>query len=468
MKYVKVIFSLLLICILAGTFCCTGIPENNIVPEPADSSENTGISDYVPGIVRLQSYTSSRPAIIFVVNHSGDGVNENITERIIRLFAENNANLSLALLPFVGNKDTYRVKSFQYYVEAGVIDVNVDYDRLCLDNYNASCPGMSYEALKTKLAGLKEGFLGYYGEVPEVCVLGEGLFCEDTYRALETSGFKVVTAAMQDDGVTSTQFVDYAGNADAAGLVRLPFTGNVCAHDAGGDGWGDVYAAKADNDLFYTVIDSLNENRIAVMEITPESFAAGDGKVDEGKIEKLGEIIRYSRELGEITTYSSWYAYMDTYFYSASFSRIKETPQYTGKPAIIFRLDDVAKGWYEETTERIIQVFIKNNAPLEVGIIPYLDGKPSFDIAKVREYYDNGVLDISMHGFDWTYAQMDTSKSGLTYQELLNNLNNARRQIANYYGFAPVTFTVPNDFYDEAGYNAIMNAGFKIFSTIFL
>jgi peptidoglycan/xylan/chitin deacetylase (PgdA/CDA1 family) len=464
MKYLKVIFSILLVCFLSATVYCTGVTQDNIAPEYTDSSGDTGIPDSAPTIVRLQSYSSSRPAIIFVVDHTGDGINEKITERIIRLFGENNANLSLALLPFVGEKDTYRVKSLQYYVEAGVVDVNVDYDRMCLNDDNASCPGMSYEELGARLSGLDEGFMEYYGEIPEACVLGEGLFCEDSYRALETSGFKVVTAAAQDDGLTSTQFADYAGDAAGEGLVRLPFTGNACVRNEDGS-WGDVYTAEADNDLFRAVAQSLEKNWIAVIEIAPEAFAAGDGEIDEGKIGKLAEIIQFSSGLGQITTYSSWYTYMDNYSYTAAFSRAKETPAYTGKPAIIFRLDDVAKGWYEDTTEAIIDLFKKNNVPIELGIIPYLDGKPTFDIPKVREYMNEGVADIGLHGFDWTYAQADTSKSGFTYEQLLNNLKNSRRQIKNYYNEEPVTFTVPYDFYDEVGYNAIADAGFKIFST---
>jgi peptidoglycan/xylan/chitin deacetylase (PgdA/CDA1 family) len=459
-----------IILILGIVFILTSVYCNNPSPAvPADDTKPVTVtedkSEYVPGIVKIQSYSISRPAIIFVVNHAGNGINMDVTESIIRLFAENNANLSLALLPFVGDKDTYRVKSLQYYVEAGVVDVNVDYDRLCLDSDNVSCPGMSYEELEARLAGLDEGFKEYYGEVPEACVLGKGLFCEDTYRALENSGFKVVTAAAQDDGMTSEKFTDYAGNAAVGGLVRLPFTGNVCARDAGGNGWGDVYSVEADNDLFRAVVDSLNKNWIAVIEITPEAFAAGDGEVDEGKIGKLAEIIQYSRGLGEITTYSSWYAYMDKYFYAKPFNRVKETPKYTGKPAIIFRLDDVARGWYEEPTEAIINLFKKNNVPIELGIIPYLDGKPTFDIPAVREYMNEGVADISMHGFDWTYAQIDSSKSGLTYSEMLGKMKNSRRQLKNYYNVEPVTFTVPYDFYDENGYKAVEDAGFKIFST---
>jgi hypothetical protein len=45
------------------------------------------------------------------------------------------------------------------------------------------------------------------------------------------------------------------------------------------------------------------------------------------------------------------------------------------------------------------------------------------------------------------------------------NLNNAKQQVRNYYGVDPVAFTVPYDFFDKAGYDAIRDAGFKVFST---
>ena len=203
MMKVKTLLIILGILFLLGSVYCNNPPD--VAPDFAPVDDNGQItvtvdqSEYVPGIVRLQPSSSSRPAIIFVVDHTGDGVNESITESIIRLFAENNDTLSLALLPFIGDKESYRVKSLQYYVEAGVIDVNVNYDRLCLTDSDVSCPGMSYEELEARLAGAGEGFREYYGDVPEVCVVGEGLFCEDTYRALAAGGFKVVTAGKQED-----------------------------------------------------------------------------------------------------------------------------------------------------------------------------------------------------------------------------------------------------------------------------
>src|SRR4030042_5391515 len=50
-----------------------------------------------------------------------------------------------------------------------------------------------------------------------------------------------------------------------------------------------------------------------------------------------------------------------------SFQRKLETPDYDGKPAIIFRMDDVAKGQNEEAVEAIIRLFGRNNVPLDKG-----------------------------------------------------------------------------------------------------
>ncbi|MBN1375980.1 MAG: hypothetical protein JXA01_07475, partial [Dehalococcoidia bacterium] len=41
----------------------------------------------------------------------------------------------------------------------------------------------------------------------------------------------------------------------------------------------------------------------------------------------------------------------------------------------------------------------------------------------------------------------------------------ARDDYMKYYGLSPVSITVPTDYYNETGYKAIADAGFKVFST---
>jgi len=147
------------------------------------------------------------------------------------------------------------------------------------------------------------------------------------------------------------------------------------------------------------------------------------------------------------------------------FQRRVDTALYPGNPAIIFRMDDAAKGWNEEAVEQIIRLFGKHNVPLDVGVIPHADGKDSFEMPLLRRYLDAGIIDISIHANHHTIKEFDTSQSGTSYEELKARLTKAREQIQQYYDVTPVAFTVPYDFFNEEGYNAIQDAGFKIFST---
>jgi hypothetical protein len=140
-------------------------------------------------------------------------------------------------------------------------------------------------------------------------------------------------------------------------------------------------------------------------------------------------------------------------------------PVYNGGTTVIFRLDDVCQGWHEDTVEAIIKVFKNNGVPLDVGVISNVAGTDSFKIPWLQEYVDRGDVGISVHGFDWTYYQLDTTKSGFTFDYIKWKLMKARDQYLHYFGVSPVALTVPTDFFDEDGYKAIDEAGFKIFAT---
>jgi len=172
--------------------------------------------------------------------------------------------------------------------------------------------------------------------------------------------------------------------------------------------------------------------------------------------------------------------------------RGKETPPYRGGPAIIFRMDDADKGFLEDTVEQIIQIFEENNVPVDVGIMPYSGDRRSYHMPFLLKYLDAGVIDITMHGYRNTFSEFDTEKSGFTFDELDEDLRKcfvdaygqstftptktyytdlysgllaARAQFKHYFGVTPISFTVPNDLFNEDGYKAAQNAGFKIFSS---
>jgi hypothetical protein len=121
--------------------------------------------------------------------------------------------------------------------------------------------------------------------------------------------------------------------------------------------------------------------------------------------------------------------------------------------------------------------------------VSHANGADSFEIPWVLNYFNEGAVGISVHGYDWTYFQIDTTRTYLnyresdicnidwariqeetpepapTYRDIKYKLLKARAQYLKYYGVNPVAFTVPTDYYDEAGYRAVQDAGFKVFST---
>lgn len=138
---------------------------------------------------------------------------------------------------------------------------------------------------------------------------------------------------------------------------------------------------------------------------------------------------------------------------------------YTGGAAIVFRMDDAEKGVREHIADRIIRIFYDNDVPLDVGIIPYAKGRRSYDIPFLKNYINKGIVDISMHGYAHLYREFDTSHRDIGYRALRLKLTTARKELAQYFGKAPLSLSVPYDVFDKDGYRAIRDAGFRIISS---
>jgi hypothetical protein len=201
---------------------------------------------------------------------------------------------------------------------------------------------------------------------------------------------------------------------------------------------------------------------------------------------QLKELIKSCRTLGDITTLENWYYYITGCPPDAAGVK-RPLPPYSGGPAIIFRLDDVSKGYREEVVQEIIKLFQRNGVPLDCGIVSNVGGTDSYEIPWLKKYVDENEVGISVHGYDWTFYQLDITKKYLariednpcinvnaakaeaekakiSYEDLKFKLLQARCKFLKYYGIMPVSFTVPTDFFDELGYKAIQDAGYKVFS----
>ena len=387
-------------------------------------------------------------AVVFIVEQSeikGDLLA--VVINIIRVFGSNNVPLNLALEP--GIVDTGSALSSEYidYLDAGIIDISVDGYSLPWLPQQASSSSPSYTELKSSLIKSREQFKYYFGQTPVSCIFPTAAFNETNYDLLQQSGFNVLCSPNSANLSPSGQPTNWSGQVDPSGLYRLPMVGSF----------------ESDADLPGIAKRSIDSNGIACIQIKPATLQGKDGKADPAKLEQLSTLIKSCQKLGQITTLENWYKYKS--LTSSPPDKERPLPPYSGGPVIIFRLDDVSKGYLEDTVQEIIKLFQANGIPVDCGVVSNAGGVDSYKIPWLKQYFDQNAVGISVHGYDWTYYQLDTTKSNLSYDDIKSKLIAARHRYLEYFGINPVALTVPTDYYDETGYRAVNDAGYKIFAT---
>jgi len=416
-------------------------------------------------------------AVIFILDQIDDDVPTNAVSQIIRVFAENDAPLNVAVKP--SNQDygqNANIRELTYFSDAGLIDTSVDGYSITWLNSQTSPDGPGYKTLTASLVKTRDQLKYIFGSPVFTCLLPTAAINEVNYGALQDSGFKVISYFDTDALRPSIKPVTWSGQVDAGGLYRLPIIGKI------------DFSQKSDasTQMYNAVKQSINSLGVAAIELPVTSVLDVNNKPDPAKLLQLSSLIKSYHELGSITTFENWYQYI-TGCPPDSVGIKRPLPPYNGGPVIIFRLDDVAKGYREEVAQEIIKVFQRNGVPLDCGVVSNVDNTESYEMPWLKKYVDDNVVGISVHGYDWTFYQLDISqnylkylednpcinvnvakaeaeKAKVSYDELKFKLIQARCKFLKYFGINPVSFTVPTDYYDELGYKAIQDAGYKIFS----
>ncbi|MHB8085915.1 MAG: DUF2334 domain-containing protein, partial [Dehalococcoidia bacterium] len=444
--------SIIISFVLLVTVGCSALPGKK-------SSNLQDITNGQAGHVRkidTASYAGDSGAIIFTMYGMGDSKLEDTADKIIRVFAENGVPLDVAVEP-TSQVSTDESKYLTDYADAGIIDFSVDGHSI--DWLDVDMPNLqkAYSDLKAKLSLSRQLVNFNFGSMPAACLFPYEALNQYNYSCLQDAGFKIISTQNPKKFFSSREPVSWSGIEDPNALSRLPIVAEI-NYSSGSDS-NDINQQISDD-----IDSSVKDFGVAVVEIEPGLFMGEDGKADTGKIQSLSNLVKSSKKLGQIITFQSWFRYATSYIL-ADPTRHRVMPVYNGGSAVIFRLDDVSKGWHEDTVEAIIRVFKSNGVPLDLGVISNAAGTDSFKIPWLQQYVDQGDVGISVHGFDWTYYQLDTSKSGLTFDYIKSKLTKARDEYLHYFGVSPVALTVPTDFFDDDGYNAIDEAGFKIFAT---
>jgi hypothetical protein len=416
-------------------------------------------------------------AVIFILDQIDDNKLENALGPIIRVFAENDVSLAVAVkAPGQGNNEDANTRELTYFSDAGIIDTSIDGHSITWMKSQTPSASPEYKMFTAGLVKTRDQIKYIFGSPVFACLLPPAAINEANYSALQDSGFRVICYDDADALPPSIKPVLWSGKSDTGGLYRLPIVGQI------------DFSPESDTStkLYDAAKQSINNFGVAVIEVSITSILDGNKKPDPAKLLQLSTLIKSYKELGTITTLENWYRYI-TGCSPDSVGIKRPLPPYNGGPVIIFRLDDVSKGNREEVVQEIIKLFKKNGVPLDCGVVSNANDTESYEMPWLKQYVDENAVGISVHGYDWTFYQLDISKNylkqiednpcinvnaakaeaekaKLSYEALKFKLIQARCKYLKYFGVNPVSFTVPTDFYDELGYKAIQDAGYKVFS----
>jgi hypothetical protein len=449
------IYVSLLLLLLLSAFGCV-----DEIKVPQRVAEKTIFQPLQQGMGISMPYKAKKPAVIFRIDGMAKGRNEEVISQLLTIFASNNGTLDIGFDGTVADVKDYQIDILKPYISAGLVGFSLNQPDLTQISGAASSEKLRLDLMK-KMGAMQ----AYYGAVP-VALTTNTEITELNYQAIRDAGFKIVSTYIGSEKYPSRKPLTYAGKEDSKGMFRFPVVAAAAWWDRERTKIGTVYSKDARADLLKAVDDSLVSIGIAVVKLDPESFLDANRKIDSKKLADVGSALKDLSKECEITTFGSWYQYAAQWILAAPFVRQKSTPEYTGGRVIILRMDDVTKGWHEEVVDAIIKLAIKNGVPLDLGVVASASGtSDSFQIPMVHKYYNEGVVDISVHGYDWTYGQFSTVASGVSFTEMKFNMVKAMEQYRIYYGAYPVAFTPPTDVFDCSGYRAVQEAGLKIFST---
>jgi hypothetical protein len=431
------------------------------------------------------------PSVIFRMDDVAMGENEPAVKQIIRLFGNNNASLDIGIIPFADGKDSYEIPFLKEYLDAGIIDISVHGITHVFGEFDTGKSHLSPEELKSGLAKARIQIYKYYGLDPVAFTPPNDFFDEGGYKAVQDSGFKIFSTQTAVESHPSVQPVDFYGVVNNAGMSRLCTVSDVAAWDAATQKWGEIMEPGANGPLFNSIEWGIKTLGVAVVGIHPQAFLDSAGNIDKVRMGKLDSIIKTVLKKYAVTTFDGWYRYSAMGVLGPQHVRLKKTPAFNGGPAVIFRMDDVFIGPNPTTMDEIIKLFQKNGVPMDAGVEPHSNGQSSYRLPWLLKYFDDGVVDISVHGYRNTYLEFDTVLSGASFDELDPSLKGCfqnsyggvsykpiktnyddlkagllmtREQYKRYFGEVPVAFTVPYDFFNIDGYRAAQDAGFKVFS----
>jgi hypothetical protein len=142
--------------------------------------------------------------------------------------------------------------------------------------------------------------------------------------------------------------------------------------------------------------------------------------------------------------------------------RKMQTTDYVGnRGAIILNIRNTGDPNLKAAVDEIIRTAGENRVPIDVSLPPLPDSGNYNDFIFLRDFIDAGAIDISFDGNSVVWLDAQTTKNSPAYENLKNNLAKYREQFRQFFGVAPVTCILSDQYFLEVNYAVLQDAGFK-------
>jgi peptidoglycan/xylan/chitin deacetylase (PgdA/CDA1 family) len=125
---------------------------------------------------------------------------------------------------------------------------------------------------------------------------------------------------------------------------------------------------------------------------------------------------------------------------------------------VIFRMDDIQDYWLQTAQLALMDLFIKRNQNLSLGLVMNSIGNDTKLIEKVKEGSSRRLFELCLHGWD----HLDYTK--LNEEEQEHSLLKASGKMATLFGGSSSVFIAPYGLFDKNVIKAMKNIGLRILS----
>jgi peptidoglycan/xylan/chitin deacetylase (PgdA/CDA1 family) len=125
---------------------------------------------------------------------------------------------------------------------------------------------------------------------------------------------------------------------------------------------------------------------------------------------------------------------------------------------VIFRMDDIQDYWLQAAQLSLMDLFVKRNQNLSLGLIMNRIGNDTKLIDKLKEGSSKKLFELCLHGWD----HLDYTK--LNEEEQEHSLRKANEKMATIFGHPSSVFISPYGLFDKSAIKAMKNIGLRVLS----